>query len=562
MPTTKPLILVGMFLLLSAGAGTAQSPEPADVVFFNGKIYTLVDGLSTVEAVAVRDGRVVYAGDRAGSRPLEGEKTQRVDLGGGTMIPGLVDAHAHLRSLGRYLAQLKLETTTSAAGVREMVRAAQKSTPPGRWIQGRGWDQNDWEVKQFPTHRDLDGTDTNPVYLRRVDGHASWVNGKAMEICGITRDTPDPEGGRIVRDKNGDPTGVFIDNASDLIADNIPDPTPEELDDWMLAAIRHCNKRGLTGIHDAGIDQDDLDSLERLFDRGELTFRVYCMLSTEDEDLAFAERTVRAGPRTTAGGRVVVRAIKLYADGALGSRGAAMIEPYSDDPGNRGLLVDPPEELERLARLALENGFQVCTHAIGDRGNRITLDVYEKVLSKHPGGRGEPRFRVEHAQIVSAYDIPRFARLGVVPSMQPTHCTSDMYWAQDRVGPDRVRGAYAWRSYLDDNNHMPLGSDFPVEAADPLLGIYAAVTRQDQKGWPEGGWFPEQRMTALEAVSGFTREAAWAGFQEADLGTIEEGKRADFTVLDRDILTGPPAEILKTRVTRTVVEGTVVYPRE
>jgi predicted amidohydrolase YtcJ len=562
MPTTRPFVILVVLLFVSAVAGTLQSAEPADVVFYNGKIYTLVDGPSTVEAVAVRDGRVVFAGSRQGCRPLEGEKTRRLDLGGGTMIPGLVDAHAHLRGLGRYLAQLKLETITSRAGVRDAVRETQKTTPPGRWIQGRGWDQNDWEVKQFPTYRDLDGTNANPVYLRRVDGHASWVNRKAMEICGITRDTPDPDGGRIVRDKNGDPTGVFIDNASDLISDNIPEPSPEELDDWMLSAIRHCNERGLTGIHDAGITEEDIESLERLFERGELSFRVYCMLSTEEEDLAFAERAVRAGPRVTAGGRVVVRAIKLYADGALGSRGAAMIEPYSDDPGNRGLLVDPPEELERLSRLAIENGFQVCTHAIGDRGNRIILDVYEKVLSNHPGGSGGPRFRVEHAQIVSADDIPRFARLGVTPSMQPTHCTSDMYWAQDRVGPDRIRGAYAWRSYLDDNNHMPLGSDFPVEGADPLWGIYAAVTRQDKKGWPDGGWYPEQRMTALEAVRGFTREAAWAGFQETDLGTIEVGKWADFTVVDRDILTVAPAEILKTRVTRTVVEGAIVYRGE
>ena len=538
---------------------SACSQQKADVIFYGGTIYTLAGAEPTVEALAVTGGVITWAGPGADVEEHAGPGTRRVDLAGSVMIPGLVDAHAHLRSLGRYLAQLKLETTASPAEIRDMVAAAAESTPPGLWIQGRGWDQNDWQDKVFPTWRELEGAGDNPVYLRRVDGHAAWVNRTALDLCGIDRDTPDPDGGRIVRDEDGEPTGVFIDNAMNLVSGRIPEPAADEIDDWMRSAIRHCNSLGLVGIHDAGIDEDDLASLERLYERGELTFYVYCMLSTDGDDLAWAEEQVRRGPRAEAGGRVRVGAIKMYADGALGSRGAAMQEPYSDDPGNNGLLVDLRERLERLTLLAVEHGFQACTHAIGDRGNRVILDVYEKALE---GAGGDRRFRVEHAQIVSLEDIPRFRALGVIPAMQPTHCTSDMYWALDRVGPERIEGAYAWRRYLDDGNVIPCGSDFPVEGADPLAGIYAAVTRQDAKGWPRGGWLPGQRMTAEEALKGFTSWAAWAGFDEDGAGTIEVSKRADFTVLDRDLLSIDARDILDTRVVMTVVAGEVVYKAE
>jgi predicted amidohydrolase YtcJ len=552
-----------MCFTLAAGAlyAPARATETADLVFHGGTIYTLVEDNPTVEAVAVAGERIVFAGDMSEAKNYAGKDTRWVDLDGKTMIPGLVDAHAHLRSLGKYLAELKLETAESPEQIRDMVLAEQQSTPPAQWILGRGWDQNDWAAKEFPTWRDLAGTEANPVYFRRVDGHAGWVNKTALDLCGITRDTPDPGGGKIIRDHRGEPTGVFIDNAKDLITDHIPDPTPDEIDDWMAAAITHCNSLGLTGVHDAGIDEEDLVSLARLHERGKLTFRVYCMLETEDEDLEFAEAQVRRGPRTEGGGRVVVRAIKLYADGALGSRGAALLTDYTDEPGNTGLLVDPPEKLVRLTMLAAENGFQVCTHAIGDRGNRVILDVYQRVFAL-VGNGGDRRFRVEHAQIVSPEDIPRFHELGVIPSMQPTHCTSDMYWAEDRVGPDRIKGAYAWRSFLDAGNRLPLGSDFPVESANPLWGIYAAVTRQDQKGWPDGGWYAVQEMTIAEAVRGFTADAAWAAFEEADLGTIEAGKLADLTVLDRDIFKTPPREILDAWVTHTVVAGDIVFESE
>jgi predicted amidohydrolase YtcJ len=540
------------------GLMSACSQQGADIFIYGGTIYTLSDETQGHEAVLVTGEEISFTGSKEEAERYAGPKTRRIDLAGKVMIPGLVDAHAHLRSLGRYLAQLKLETAESPAQVREMVLEAQKSLPPGRWLHGRGWDQNDWAVKQFPTWRDLEGTDANPIYFRRVDGHAAWVNKKALEVCAISRNTPDPEGGRIVRDEAGDPTGVLVDNAMELVTDVTPDPTPGEIDDWMRAAIRHCNSLGLVGIHDAGIEADDLASLERLHGRRELTLNVYCMLSTDDDDLEWTEAQISRGPRELADSRVTVRAIKLYADGALGSRGAALLEPYSDDPGNVGLLIDTPEELERLTLMAAQNGFQVCTHAIGDRGNRVILDTYETVLAETKP-EDSPRFRVEHAQVLSVNDIPRFSRLGIIPAMQPTHCTSDMYWAEDRVGHERIEGAYSWRRFLDDGNVIPCGSDFPVEGADPLAGIYAAVTRQDQAGWPEGGWYPDQRMTIEEALKGFTTWAAYAAFDESEAGAIVPGNRADFTVLDRDLIGIPPGEILQTRVMMTVVRGEVVY---
>ena len=558
MKTRAIIVVVAVVTAVVTGLMSACSQQSADVLIYGGTIHTLSGETPGPEAVLVTGEEISFTGSKEEAERYAGPDTRRIDLAGKVMIPGLVDAHAHLRSLGRYLAQLKLETAESPAQVREMVLEAQKSLPPGRWLHGRGWDQNDWAVKQFPTWRDLEGTDANPIYFRRIDGHAAWVNKKALEMCGISRDTPDPDGGRIVRDEAGDPTGVFIDNAMELVADIIPDPTPEEIDDWMRAAIRHCNSLGLVGIHDAGIDADDLASLERLHERGELTLNVYCMLSTDDDDLEWTEEQISRGPRELADSRVLVRAIKLYADGALGSRGAALLAPYSDDPDNVGLLVDPPGELERLTRLAAENGIQVCTHAIGDRGNRVILDIYDKVLAETKP-ENSPRFRIEHAQILSVKDIPRFKRLGVIPSMQPTHCTSDMYWAEDRVGPERIEGAYSWRRLIDDGNIIPCGSDFPVEGADPLAGIYAAVTRQDQSGWPEGGWYPDQRMTIEEAVMGFTTWAAYAAFDELEAGAIVPGNRADFTVLDRDVFQISSAEILRTRVAMTVVRGEVVY---
>lgn len=528
----------------------------ADVVIVGAPVYTMDPANPRAEAVVLEGGRVVAAPTRADAMARAGEGTHVIELSGAScVLPGLIDAHGHVYGLGRTLMQVDLLGTASASACAKRVREWAAKAPAGSWVEGRGWDQNDWEVKQFPTWRDLAGTDDHPVYLRRVDGHAVWVNRAALERAGVTRDTPDPEGGRIVRDGGGDPTGVFVDNAVDLIAAFIPPADDALVERRVRAAVEHCVRHGLVSVHDAGVDEDVLAVYERLAHAGELDMHVYCMLSPTDR--AYFARELAMGPRSVADGRVVVRSVKLYADGALGSRGAALLAPYDDDPGNTGLLVDNPDTLAAIARRAYAAGFQVCTHAIGDRGNRVALDVYERVLGA--GGDADARFRIEHAQVVAPEDFARFHALGVIPSMQPTHATSDMYWAEDRVGPERIKGAYAWRTFLDGGNILPLGSDFPVEDVNPLWGIYAAVTRQDHDGWPEGGWYPGQRLTREEAVRGFTAWAAFAGFAEDERGVLREGMRADIVVLDHDVFTAPARDLLATGVLYTFVDGDIVY---
>ncbi|MEJ2722334.1 MAG: amidohydrolase, partial [bacterium] len=438
--------------------------------------------------------------------------------------------------------------------VRKLVLERQAEAPEGEWIQGRGWDQNDWPVAEFPSWRDLAGTEANPVYLRRVDGHAAWVNKTALDRCGITADTPEPFGGRILRAADGTPTGVLVDEAMSLVTDHMPDPSFEDRVARVKLAIEECRRNGLTGMHDAGVDRESCAVLEHLATRGELDFRIYAMLDADDS--TFAVERIRKGP-AVGDDYLTIRALKLYADGALGSRGALLLEPYTDDPSNRGLQQHPRDVLLWWTALALENGIQVCTHAIGDGANRLMLDVYDEALSRE--GAPDPRLRIEHAQVISAEDIPRFHQLGVIPSMQPTHATSDMGWAEKRLGPERVKGAYAWRSLIDTGCVIPCGSDFPVEGVNPLWWIYAAVTRQDPEGRPEGGWYPGQRMTVEEAVRGFTGHAAYAAFAQNSNGTIEPNKFADLTVLDRDLMRIPAAEILDTHVVLTIVGGRVMY---
>lgn len=531
--------------------------EPADLILVGAAVYTMDDTRPEATAVAVTSGTVVRTGTREAVLQLRGPGTRVIELPeGACVLPGLVDAHAHLESLGKSLLTVSLLGTSSAAECAQRVRERAAGTPPGEWIEGRGWDHTDWSPEEFPSWRDLEDVGTHPVVLRRVDGHAAWLNRAALVAAGITRDTPDPDGGRIVRDGDGRPTGVLVDNAMDLVSSHIPAPTPDQLDRRMRAAVEHCIRLGLTGMHDAGSTAADLASLERLAERGELDLRVYSMLSADDPGLL--ARWFERGPGTLAGGRVEVRAVKLYADGALGSRGAALLQPYSDDPDNRGLVVTSRGELEDICGRAVEAGFQVCVHAIGDRGNRMALDVYEDVLKSH-GGPDDRRLRIEHCQVVAEGDFRRFADLGVIASMQPTHATSDMNWAQARVGPERIGGAYAWRRFLDLGVPLPLGSDFPVESANPLWGIYAAVTRQDHRGEPAGGWYPDQSLTVEEAVFGFTAATAYAAFAEDSRGRLSPGYAADITVLDHDILHGDPAAMLRTRVLYTIVDGSVVY---
>lgn len=540
----------------------AIAQAPADLVFTNGRIYTVDDAHPEASALAVRDGRVLFVGSDAEARALAGSATRIVDLHGNTVFPGFTDAHAHLLGLGNMLQRVNLAGSASYEEVISRVKAWAKDVKPGEWIQGRGWDQNRWPTKDFPTHEALSRAfPNNPVVLDRIDGHALLANARAMEVARVTSTTADPSGGKILKLASGAPSGVFIDNAKSLIARAVPGPTRATTRKAILSGVAEANRWGLTGVHDPGEDVETIGIFEELAKAGEYNLRNYVMLSDPGEAgsaQAEANPYIKRGPQSALyDGHLWIRAIKLYADGALGSRGAALLAPYSDDAGNSGLLVSRPEHLEAWAEQGLRRGFQVNIHAIGDRGNRIALDAFDSALRKIPVA--DHRFRIEHAQVISPEDIPRFARLGVIPSMQATHQTSDMRWVEGRVGPQRIRGAYAWRSLLNTGVVIPNGTDFPVEEVNPLLTFHAAVTRQDPTNWPEGGWYPEQRMTREEALQSMTIWPAYAGFQETVLGSLTPGKYADFVILDRDIMRIPATEILATRVVSTWIGGKRVY---
>ena len=542
-----------LFVLLPVLAWAAA---PADLILRGGTIYTLEPDRPVVEALAVRDGRIMAAGAWAEVAPLAAAATVVVDLGGLAAYPGFADAHAHVAGLGKSLESVDLTGCRSEAEALERVRRSVGRTPAGSWIFGRGWDQNRWPTRQFPTHEALSLiAPDHPVVLTRVDGHAVWVNRKAMEIAGVGDRPAAVPGGEIILDAAGRPTGVFVDNAADLVLRRVPEATDADIERRLATAMERCAAAGLTQVHDAGVGARELAVYERLRRAGRMPIRIWARLEGPE---AWLREPLARGIVRTPDGLLTARSVKLYADGALGSRGAWLLAPYSDRPDTCGLPVNPPEFLERIARLCAERGFQACTHAIGDRANREILDVYEKVLAPLPDGKAR-RFRVEHAQVLTDRDIPRFHALGVVPAMQPTHCTSDMAWAAERLGPDRSRYAYAWGSLLRDGNHIPMGSDFPVEEVSPLLGFYAAVTRQDPKGQPPGGWFPEERMSREDALRSMTIWAAEAGFLEDEIGTLRPGKRADLTVCDRDILKVPAAEIPGARVLLTIVGGRVVH---
>ena len=554
--------LTTYFALAAFAPAAIEAQAKADLVLVNGKIYTVDNARPVASALAVRGGRVLFVGSDAEARALANASTRVIDLNGKTVMPGIVDAHAHLLELGNTLARVNLAGSTSYDEVVERVKAWAKDAKPGEWIKGRGWDQNRWTSKEFPTHDALTRAfPNNPVVLERVDGHAYLVNAKAMQLAGVSSSTADPEGGRIIRLASGAPTGVLVDNAENLIDRAIPVPTRGEIRRAIVAAIAECNRLGLTGVHDAGVEPDTIRIYEELAKAGSYNLRNYVMLADPGEPgspTTIRNPYLRRGPQSALyDGHLWIRAIKLYADGALGSRGAALLAPYADEPTNSGLLRSRPEHIRTWAEEGLRRGFQVNVHAIGDRGNRIVLDAFESALRSVP--RADHRFRIEHAQVLSPEDIPRFAKLGVIPSMQPTHQTSDMRWAETRVGPQRIRGAYAWRSLLNTGVVIPSGTDFPVEEVNPLLTFHAAVTRQDPTNWPVGGWYPEQKMTREEALQSITIWPAYAGFQESMLGSLTPGKYADFIVLDRDIMRIPDAEILGTRVVSTWIGGKRVY---
>lgn len=543
-------------LLLPVLLAASCSTPRAEAVYVARVIHTMDPENPYAEAIAVREGRILGVGTAQDTwERFADENTRRVELGNTCIVPGLIDAHGHLAGLGALTQRLDVRKVPSYAALVERVTERAASLPADRWIDGRGWDQADWGEREMPSHEALSAAvPDHPVVLTRVDGHAVLVNARAMELAGIDAQSDDPVGGEILRDARGEPTGMLIDNAIGLVTAARPDDDGAPIDDLWLAAQDACFRAGLTSVHDAGVAIGDIDELQELARRGRLQLRVHVMLSGDPGILTYIENHPPEDDP-----RLAVRAVKLYADGALGSRGAWLLEDYTDRPGHRGLAVSDPVRIRKVAEACVRHGYQLCTHAIGDRGNREVLDAYARAL----GGNGsEHRFRVEHAQCIHPADIPRFRQLGVIASMQPTHATSDMRWAEQRVGTERIRGCYAWRRLLDTGAHVAFGSDFPVESERPLWGLYAAITRQDHEGNPPDGWLPGQRLDAEEALRLFTREAAYAAFREDDLGSLEPGKLADFVVLSHDILDVEPEQLLETRVLRTVIDGREVFRAE
>jgi predicted amidohydrolase YtcJ len=553
-----PLLVSCALTLVAPVILVAQRPTaaPADLIVTNARVYTADEARPLAEAFAVKDGRVVFVGSRQEADAMKGAATRVIDAGGKTVIPGMVDAHAHFAGLAQTLRSVDLVGTRSYDDVVARVVERARTTPKGTWIQGRGWDQNAWGDTRFPTHDKLSAAvPDHPVVLTRVDGHATLVNAAAMRVAALTASSKDPSGGKIQRDAQGNPTGVLVDNAKEIVDSKVPAPTAASTRAALKDAIDVMHRWGLTGMHDAGATRGVIDLYEQMAQAHELNLRLYVMIG--DDSLAL-EHYLRVGPQSALyDGQLWVRAIKLYADGAMGSRGAALLEPYSDDPNNTGLLLSAPAHIRDVAQRALARGFQVNTHAIGDRGNRVVLDAYEQALKALP--TADHRFRVEHAQILNYDDIPRFAQLGVIPSMQASHQTSDMYWIGKRLGSTRVLGAYAWRSLLNSGVVIPNGSDFPVEQVNPLISFHASIARQDANDWPAGGWLPEQRMTREEALRSMTLWPAYAAFQEKELGSLSPGKFADFVILDQDIMRIPAELVLKTNVIGTYVGGREVY---
>jgi predicted amidohydrolase YtcJ len=557
------ILAVPAFALVSLPIAAAFGQTPpagaADLIVTNARIYTVDAGRPIAEAMAIRGGRVQFVGSARGALALRTAQTRVYDAAGGTIIPGIADAHVHLLGLGMALRTVNLNGTQSLDQVVARIAARARELPAGTWITGRGWDQNDWPNTRLPSHESLSSAVPNhPVFVVRVDGHAAFANAAAMRLANVTAATRDPDGGRIERTPSGEPTGVFVDRAMGLVSSRIPAPTRDQVRDATLAAIRDVNRWGLTSVHDAGVEASVVDVYEELARAGQYTLRNYVMIRPDDSTLA---RYFRRGPQTGLyDGRIWIRAIKISADGALGSRGAALLDPYSDEPNHSGLILTPQTRIKDVAVRALRAGFQLNVHAIGDRGNRTVLDAFEAAFRETPAA--DHRFRVEHAQVLHHDDIPRFARLDVIPSMQTTHQTSDMYWAPNRVGYSRSLGAYAWRSLLNTGVIIPNGTDFPVENVNPLKTFHSAISRQDEHNWPAGGWFPEQRMTRDEALKSMTLWPAYAAFQERDLGSLTVGKYADFVLLDRDIMTIAAEHILGTHVLATFIGGRPVYEKK
>ncbi len=539
-----------VLLLLASVFSRYDQKTVVDSLYINGTIYTVDAAFSKAEAVAVKDGKIVAVGKSAELKKKY-TATTTINLQGKFLYPGFIDAHAHFFGYGMDLRTANLTGTESWEDVLNHLSDFVKglNAKPGEWIIGRGWDQNDWEVKEFPTNERLNELfPNNPVIITRIDGHAAIVNDLAINKSGINASTKLVGGDVLVKD--GKPTGVLIDNAVDLVSANIPAATEQQVKDGLLAAQKNCFAAGLTTIDDCGLNYIQVLQLEKYYKSGDLKMRLFVMLSDwkNNYDAIFKRGKIKTD-------RLNVSSFKVYADGALGSRGACLLQPYEDKHGHYGFLLSNREHFDSVAKVIYNKGYQMCTHAIGDSGNRMILDVYAKYLKT----KNDLRWRIEHAQVVNKNDFHLFGKYNIVPSVQPTHATSDMYWAEKRLGPQRVKGAYAFNDLLKQNGWIPLGTDFPVEDIDPIKTFYAAVFRKDAKGWPAEGFQTENALTREETLRGMTIWAAKSNFEENEKGSIEKGKFADFVLLDTDLLTASFQQILKTKVLKTICGGEIVY---
>ncbi|WP_153795767.1 amidohydrolase [Foetidibacter luteolus] len=538
--------IFGLCLALLAVSCTAK--KQADLIIHNAVVYTVDSAFTIAQALAVKDGKIIAVGksDNILGQYNAGEV---IDAQGKPVYPGFIDAHAHFVGYGQSLFAVDLYGCTGMDEIIERVKKFAGEHPNEAWIRGRGWDQNKFPNKAYPSNEALNKLFTStPVLLERVDGHAAIANAKALQLAQV-KPNQQLTGGEI-ETKNGSLTGILIDNAVDLVASKIPAPSKADYEKWLMAAQEKCFAQGLTTITDCGLNYGDVEMIDALQKEGKLNMRLYVMLS---DDARNFERYLSKGPYKT--DRLFVKGIKVYADGALGSRGACLLQPYSDRPGSYGFLLRDKNHYDSLAAALASTEFQMCTHAIGDSANRAILTIYNKYLN----GKNDKRWRIEHAQVVNTSDFNLFGPASIIPSVQPTHATSDMYWAADRLGNERIKGAYAYRQLLQQNGWLPLGTDFPVEDISPFKTFLAAVYRQDAKGWPANGFQTENALTKEDALKGMTTWAAKAGFLEKEVGSIEVGKKADFIILDKDLLTSNATEILETKVTATYSGGKKVY---